>query len=367
MGRVKQQKGRKAAFCMVFSLFAVQICYASESERLYRSAYFLGRGDTGIAVVDNHEAIHYNPAGLAKGKGIYKETVLVSPMVELSSATKDLIRKFTLENATGADTLADEIGKNQHIGFYQTTAVVFRRAALGVTVSNQTNLLPYLSAEQMSLPVVSASAAANQVLHFSLAEEFFTKGLYFGTTVKYWQRSVANLSIPLAEASDVASQLEGDNVLNTGTGTGADLGMMYQTQSKRAPFSLGVQVQNVGGVAMTGATPQDKVPDLHQVVNVGAAIEPGTRLSRFKLLLDVRDLGSKTEDNTLKKIHIGAEIAIGSLTGVTGGFHHGYPSVGTYLNLYVLRFDLGMYTEEVGDRIGERPDSRFFLRIAGGF
>ena len=32
----------------------------------------------------------------------------------------------------------------------------------------------------------------------------------------------------------------------------------------------------------------------------------------------------------------------------------------------LFRFDLGMYTEELGEEVGERPDSRIFLRAAVG-
>lgn len=337
------------------------------NERIYRSAYFLGRGDTGVAIADGSEAIHYNPAGLAQGKGVYKETVLVSPMVELSTATKDLIRKFALEQSTGADTLAEEMGKNQHFGANNLSAVVFRRAAIGATISNQTDLLPRLSKDQGALPVVSAFSATNQSLHFSLAEQFFSKSFTLGTTLKYVSRSVASIDIALAESSDLNERLSSDSLLNTGTGTGFDLGMMYRGQSKRAPFSLGLQVVNVGGLPLKGVTDQDEVDDLNQTINIGFAIEPGTKFSRFRLLLDVRDLAGETEPNNLKKVNIGTEIAIRKFIGVTSGLHHGYPTFGTFINIYVLRMDLGMYTEEVGDRIGERPDNRFYMRLTAGF
>ncbi|MCX6128345.1 MAG: hypothetical protein NTX25_04685, partial [Proteobacteria bacterium] len=64
---------------------------------IYRSPYYLGRGDTGVATADYQEAIFYNPAGLAQGKGLYKETVLISPSVEVSTKTKDLVRQVLVE------------------------------------------------------------------------------------------------------------------------------------------------------------------------------------------------------------------------------------------------------------------------------
>ncbi len=341
---------------------------ADERDRLYKSAYYLGRGDTGIAVADNYEAIFYNPAGLAQGKGIYKETVLASPMIEGSYATKDLARKIALEDSVSPETLAEEIGKNQHIGVYNFSGLVFRRLALGALVSNQTNLLPKLDATQHGLPVVSANTTTNQVMTMSLAEQYWGGAMCLGITGKYiYSRSTAEASIPLAEAESAISQLQDQHLLNTGTAGGADLGIMFRTSSKRAPFSLGLTIENVGGISFSGATPEDKLKRLPQMVNLGMAIEPGTQFSRIKLLMDVRDLEGNSDSSALKRIHIGTEISIGPLFGITAGFNQGYPTAGTYLNLYVVRVDIGSYTEEMGEKIGERPDQRFYLRVMAGF
>jgi hypothetical protein len=55
------------------------------------------------------------------------------------------------------------------------------------------------------------------------------------------------------------------------------------------------------------------------------------------------------------------------MVGMTGGLNQGYPTAGVYLDLYVLRIDLGFYSEEMGDRVGTRPDTRYFLRLKAGF
>lgn len=350
---------------MVYHLVTTPSFATDETQRIYKSAQYLTRGDTGIAIADGIEAIHYNPAGIATGKGIYKETVLGSPMIEFSANTKDLIRKFALENKTGAEPLAAEIGKNQHLGIYNISGLAFRRAALGATISNQTNLLPALDPEGGGLPIVSAGSYTNQVLHFTLAEQFFSKNFSMGTTVKYITRNTAELEVAIAEANDL--EIDGEELVNTGTATAADLGLMFKTSSKRSPFSLGLTVQNVGDASFKGLEETDKVAKLKQTVNLGLAIEPGTRFSKFRFLLDVRDLGSTTDKNGFKKIHIGSEITIRKFLGLGAGLNQGYPSFGAHLNLYVIRFDIGAYTQEVGARVGERPDTRYFMRITAGF
>src|SRR5689334_2467079 len=73
-------------------------------DRLYRSAYFLGRGDTGISIADEQDAIFYNPAGIAYGKGIYKKTVLAAPQIEVSESTRDLVRRLGIEESDAVET-----------------------------------------------------------------------------------------------------------------------------------------------------------------------------------------------------------------------------------------------------------------------
>lgn len=346
--------------------FATTELRADESQRIFRSAYFLGRGDAGIANADNHEALFYNPAGLALGEGIYKETILVSPLLEVSGATKDLIRQVAVEKKTDPETLANYQGKNQHVGIYNFTGIVFRRAALGAIASNQTNILISKNPEQASLTSVSADTVAHTGVVFGLAESFLKDQLLVGFTYKYLMRNEAKVAVNLADSQDAMDNMNQDELTNSSTGSGVDFGMMYRIPGA-APLSFGLQIENVGGTTLTGNAAVDDDVTLPQTVNLGFSFEPGTRFSKFRLLVDYRDIFSKAETNSLKKIHIGSELAVLKFLGVTGGLNQGYPTVGFYMNAYFLRFDAGAYAQEMGDRVGTRPDVRYFFRLAAGF
>jgi hypothetical protein len=82
---------------------------------------------------------------------------------------------------------------------------------------------------------------------------------------------------------------------------------------------------------------------------------------------DFRDALGNVETNTFKRLHLGGEIKFAKLVGMTAGINQGYPTVGFFLNLYVLRMDLGVATEEVGSSAGIRPDQRIFFRLMAGF
>lgn len=338
---------------------------AAESQRIYRSSYHLGRGDTGIANADNHEALFYNPAGLALGDGIYKETVLISPHFELSKDTKDLVRKVVIEKENDPATLAQHEGKNQHLGIYNFTGIVLRRAAIGAVVSNQTNILVRKNYEQTALTTVSADTVANRAVVFGVAEQFLNEQLLVGLTYKYMMRDSAAVEFGIADATDIGDKF-GDDVANSATGSGVDLGLMYRMKSK-VPLNFGLTVTNAGNTTLTGNSESDHDVTLKQQVNFGMVFEPQTKFSRMGLYLDYHDVLGEVDTSVFRRLHLGAELAVRKFVGFTAGLNQGYPTLGAFLNLYVVRFDLGGYAEEMDDRVGVRPDVRYFFRIMAGF
>lgn len=332
---------------------------------LYRSPYFLGRGNTGIAVADNHEAIFYNPAGLALGKGIYKETVLISPTIESSVKTKDIVRQALIEEKNDTDTFRNFIGHNIHLGLNNFTGVVFRRAAVGIAASGHTNALLAKSKEDRGVESLKAEAAANRVATFSFADDFWNQKLLVGATAKYVMRHDARIEVSALDATNIADQLGDDSVSTERTGMGVDLGLMYRFD--KVPWRLGLHAENLGGTNLKPAEADATSRRLPQVVSLGSAVELKTRMSTMMFLMDYRDIGGSTETSTFKRLHLGAEMNVAKVVGLVGGLNQGYPSAGVYLNLYVMRFDIGTYTQEVGTSAGTRPDQRLYFRLMAGF
>ena len=81
-----------ASAAFTFDLFALEHPGAP-----YRSATYLGRGNTGIADAKDQEAIFYNPAFLAEGEGIYKKIVVASPFLDISTRTKGIYEDITVK------------------------------------------------------------------------------------------------------------------------------------------------------------------------------------------------------------------------------------------------------------------------------
>jgi hypothetical protein len=347
-------------------VFTARDAAAEDGQRLYRSAYFLGRGDTGLSIADDEEAVMYNPAGIAQGKGIYKRVILASPMIEASDDARDMAREISQDNSDIPSILKKRVGKNEHIGVYNLTAIVLRRAALGVFNGETTDILIHKSPEAGGLEGVKARMVTSNGAVFALAQDFWNQQLFIGGNVKYMHRGEANLEANVTDA-DALKDMKSDELYGTGMGTSTDLGLMWKIPG-RLETSFGATVNNVGGTKFTPTSDAAPAPkSLKQLVNVGVAVQPGTKLSKFRLLAEYWDATNQLEQSKLKKIHLGGELSVRDIVGVTCGMSEGWTSGGFYVDLYLLRLDGGIYIQEMDDRVGVRPDKRLFLRLTAGF
>jgi hypothetical protein len=340
---------------------------AQTSESVYRSAYFLGRGDTGIAEADREDAIFYNPAGLAQGTGIYKKTILVSPQIEVSQGTRDVARAASASTDNAVDTVESNIGKPLSIGLQNFTGIMFRRAALGVIASSHLNLLAYNDPDAGGLEAIKASGDQTLGATFTLADKFFGDHIMLGITGKYLQRARGGISVSAAEIDTFKSQLnDKSQFLGMGFGSGVDIGAMYRSGDKMNT-SFGLTINDLGDTHIEPKEATSQNLSLKQTINAGVSIEPGTMASKVKLLFDFHDITGRATHNPYQRTHLGSEISVWNRIGIQGGLNQGYPSFGFFVDLYVVRLDLGSYAEEASDQLGLRPDRRYFMRLVAGF
>ncbi len=352
---------------MLFTALSLPIAAFATGDRqsLYRSPFMLGRGEAGIADVDNEDAIFYNPAGLAQGNGIYKRTYFLSPMISASTVTRDVYRRVKIEEQETANVLLSTVGKNVHLGFQNFTGVMFRRVAFGVLSSQYVNILVAKSRRSGGLESAYGEFTSSQGFTFTLADKLFSSNFMLGTTIKYLPlHAQATYEVAAIDAGDIAGFQQG-NTANAGSLAGADVGLMWHSSSK-PKVKLGLTVANIGDTKVTSSVLDAPVEDLKQTVNLGFSFEPDSRTSSFKLHLDYRDVTGQVYDSVLERLNMGGQIALRSLGGFTCGLHQGYPSIGAYVDVRLVRVDMGMYTEEVGNYAGHRGDTRFFLRLAAG-
>lgn len=333
---------------------------------LYRSPALLGRGEAGIADVDNEDAIFYNPAGLATGKGIYKRFYLASPMISGSMAARDVYRQVTVEQKDTSDVFLKAVGRNVHLGLQSWSGLILRRAAVGVLSAQYLNIMIAKSRKAGGLESAIGQLTTTQGLTFSIADVYLGGKLQAGLTSKYVPvHAQADFNVSAIDAGDIVGFQSG-NSANAGSFFASDLGFIWFTKN-RTNTKFGLTVANVGGTTITPELEGVAMEDFKQTINVGVSTNASIRSKALKVHVDYKDLTGAIYEKGYQRVNIGSEISLRGWAGVLFGLHQGYPTMGAYIDTRFIRFDVGSYTEELGSHPGHRPDARFYLRLVAGF
>ena len=340
----------------------------------YRSPASIGRGDAGIASSRDEDAPFYNPALIGFGTGIYKRLVLGSIGLDLSLATRDAIREITLQDGESVDTLRKSIGIPQHIGANVLgPSLILRRAAISTYFTTSTQAMIHKTAETRGLESIAIDSSAAGGLAFTIAQDFFTSHS-IGLTARYETKNQVSVEVNATDGENFKN-LDGDEAgryVMAGVGYPIDIGYGFKLGDKMNT-TLGLTVKDVLSTSYIPTKPttlpksERALKDGIRTVNLGFAFEPGTKDSKMKVLGDWLDATNALGEPTFKKVHLGTELSLRDYIGFCAGLNQGYPTFGIFADIRVLRIDLGRYTEEIGDKVGERPDTRFYLRLSAGF
>jgi hypothetical protein len=343
---------------------------ASEMTSDYRSARYLGMGDAGIALSEGHDALFYNPAGIADVKGLINEVVLVSPQIEASSNIKDLYTQIS-NNKPALEILKSIEGEPQHAAVQNYTGLVFRRSAIGVYERAQTSL--FLGTDPVKgLLVANADVYARMGVHSAFGQSFFGDSLLVGLNLKFAQKNEGHITIDALSAEGQLKDLSPSSALSKyvkrGNGVGADFGLIWKLEDK-SQTRLGVVVKNIGDLRYRWAVPGTSIPPPSdkQSVDIGASIAPQTKKSSASLAVDFRDALNANGESPYKRIHLGARLSFRGVLGFVAGLNQGYPTYGAFLNFKVLRTEVGTYSEELGKNPGDMRSRRIYGRIIVGW
>lgn len=351
------------------------VAYGTEFDyNRYRSPAALGRGDTGIASSRDEDAPFYNPALIGFGTGIYKKLVLGSIGLDISMATRDAIREISLQESDSIDTLRKSIGVPQHLGAHVLgPSLILRRAAVSTYLTSSNQAMIFKSASSRGLESVAIHSVTSAGLAFSIAQDF-AKDHSVGMTARYETKNQVDVEVNATDGENMKG-LSGEDAgryVMGGRGIPVDLGYAFKLGDKMNT-SLGLTVKDLFATAYipsqaTSLKKEDRaLKDGKRTINAGFAFEPGTKDSKMRVLGDWLDLTNAYGTPTFKRVHLGSEISLKDFIGFSAGLNQGYPTFGVFADIRILRVDLGRYTEEVGSKLGVRPDTRFFLRLSAGF
>ncbi len=387
-------------------LFAGATASMAASGPQYRSLRGLAMGNAFVAIVDDKEAIYYNPAGLnlinALGNAAARPGLANYPRNRINARVnmvgaalplgdfkdfygffKDHKKSFSDDSTMRSDnTLFNDLApfdrRPVEIGLLH--GAEFAMHNFGAAYWADARIAPYADVGVLLPQAGIETIQLDAVVQVAGAHGFLNNRLAAGGGYRLANRqTVRNFQVAASEfATDggqsVLNQVQdtiNDKFSNlsdfTTYGHGIDLGALWQQTSW---LRFGASMQNMGMYL----NHEYVTPEL----TVGLAISPplastGRMFSRkVNLALDLEDiLNDERNYRLLSKVNFGAEVQqdlwwLASLR-LSGGYKGGYWAAGTGLDLLTaIHIEAASWAEEVGSYTGHIEDRYYALRVGVG-
>ena len=366
MNELPKVKRIRSLVILFIILMSVSGLSAKEYPSFYRGVRPLGMGGAFTAVADDENALYYNPAGLSEISTL--QLGILNPLVEASENTMDMINDAQDtdfdDTAETVEFLRDYVGEHEHARAALAPYVGFNLFGFGAMVGGIAQATIDLEVRNPVWPEAHVDMVADRGLLGGFGAKLPLTGLRAGASLKIISRDSLE---EVYTATDIASddfenQFEDDQ--KSGSGVALDLGAIYSMPFVSVvDLDVGLSVQNVPSMNMGDAK------DMDTQANLGFAVKK--QFLKFSLLgaVDYVDLGnSYDEDNDFgKRLHMGVEFQLPMILSVRAGLNQGYYTLGATVDVWVFRFDVATYAEEVGAYAGQREDRRYVGQITIGW
>jgi hypothetical protein len=336
---------------------------------LYMSPDMMMMGNAGVAVVEGHDSLFYNPAGLA---GVQK-TSFRAVSVDLQ-APADILTTYkdlsTLSSISPA-TINSLMGKDIYGEATINSSYVMPNFGFAVIADGQLAVMPKNKAlPQLTLGDQTTSGV--QVSYGMTITDFSGVGkrkkkkkgsskheLRVGMGAKYLFRRGGYQNLTLSQILNMGLDEYHQIVGNYGQGYGFDSGFQYLYHvNQRVTLAAGASYMQMGGIGFN-ATASTLEADL--TGGVAAKYEfPGISAT---LAYDCKHINMAVDPRL--RNHIGLQLGIPLFT-VAAGISEGYPTYGISTDLWAARVTALTYTEELGTLQGQDSQRRYMLRVSVG-
>jgi len=320
----------------------------------WTSVRALGMGNAYTAVVNDSDALFYNPAGLAQTGG-FRWT-----MFDPRLGANGLSAYETFKDVADSDNFADMInglygdtiwlsgGSKTALQFGPFAAAAFAGAEGSAYLRNPA--YPAMDVEYAADYGFTAGAG------FPLVPGFLNAGVVARRITRVGTSQPIDVSTLATLNTD---QLE-QEFKNRGSAYGLDLGLTLMSPAPMSP-RVSFAWKNVGDTKFkreAGLRAPSTIPD--EMV-IGAAMSIDLPLVSITPAIDYKYLNR--EDVQLgKKLHLGVEVDL-PLVALRAGLHQGYYALGAGMDLGIMRFDAATYGVEMGEYPGQKPDRRYIVQM----
>lgn len=341
----------------VFSFICYSTAWSQRVNEGYVSARAAGMGNAYSAVVDNIDAIFYNPAALIKSAGFHWTIFDINAGAGNLSA----IQKLPNLSSDFANTINELNGQSFSMNGYGKTALqigtvamyIYENYNIGMTTTNPA-----------AGPTFDVSYKNDIAYGLSFAFPIIPGIMAMGISTKYLRRNGNDFSIL---ATDLATQTPA--YLRSlwdynGTGYGFDAGFLFKLPGPVSP-TLSLAYKNIGGSAFK-ATPGSPgtPPSEPDELTAGFAVNMSLPLISFSPSIEIKH-ASQPEIPFSKKLHLGFELSLLNFD-LRAGVNQGYWTAGLGIGFGFADIDLATYGVEVGAAAGTTEDRRYMLQLSMG-
>ena len=341
--------GAFTAFILTFSLSA----HAQVQSTANSSVRALGMGDAFTALADDSSSLFYNPAGLARVRGINWKVFSLhagASGLEAYNKIKDL------NSSGGGNELSDTIGKlyGDHVWSGVGGESIFTMPMIGFGVYNHTDALI-----KVDNPVYPA-------LQTDVINDYgYTAGLgvplgpfvQAGINLRYVKRMGARLPLGASLIADLDMDKLKGRVTGWGVGYAADTGVNLILPAPFFTATLSAVWKNMGKTIYKSSNTAQVLPSDDNNITLGAALKFDTPVLSIAPAIDFQNL-NRTDIQLARKLNFGIELGL-PLVDIRGGFREGYYTAGAGVNMGLFRVDVATYGVELGAYPGQIEDRRY--------
>ncbi len=334
--------------------------WSAELFEYAQSIRALGMGNAYTAVVNDGDALFYNPAALGRVKGINLTVFNLNTGINGENALQSA-QTIADSSATGIDRFADYFGQRIWLGLGGKINLymphfgiaVYDSGSMGFELKNP--ILPYFDINYLNDYGLVVGGS------FTIAPS-----AYLGFTAKKITRMGTREQIGISSFLDGQTTNIESSFNRRGNGYGADLGIVWEIPAPFNPVISGVW-KDVGGTTFLKEAGIQKPPNIAEEKILGVAAGFDLKVFALTAAIDYKHIETPKEPLG-KKLHMGLELDL-PLIDVRGGFSQGYYTLGASLDFFLFQLDVAYYGVEIGEYPGQDEDRRiqFAMTMDLGF
>ncbi len=345
---------RSITFFIFALIFCIENSFSAEIYEYGQSIRALGMGNAYTAVVNNYEAMWYNPGALGRVEGINLTILDLNFGVDGQDAVKT-VNEFKSSTASGLQKFSALYGKQIWAGLGAKVALAWPYFGVGVYDSGFFKL----NLKNPALPTFNVGYMND--LGFTIGGAVAVgPSAYVGLVGKKVIRSGTVGEYEVSNFLDGNTEDITNDLKRKGSAYGADLGFTWTLPGPLSTTVSGVW-KDVGMTTFVKESGFLAPPRIEDERILGVATGFDLTVIDMTAAIDYKHINNNSE-NIGKKIHMGLEIGL-PMIDIRGGFSQGYYSMGASLDLFILRMDLAYYGVELGEYPGQHEDRRFEAQL----